>query len=67
MKNIFLTLFIIIFFTTATYGACAITGGACSIEDLNPKLQKQTVKKEIKKTTKKEKIKIKNTKQKDGK
>lgn len=67
MKKFFLTSFIILFFANSVFGACAITGGACAIEDLNPKLQKQIVKKEIKKTIKKEKIKIKNTKRKGGK
>ena len=46
MKKFFITSFIILFFANMVQGACSITGGACSIEDLNPKVQKQTQKKD---------------------
>ena len=65
MKKIFLTLFIILFFSNVVFGACSITGGACAIEDLNPQLQKQNIKKDSKNDKKQEKrknIKLKNTK-----
>ena len=48
-------------------GACSITGGACSIEDLNPKVQKQTQKKDHPKNKKQTKIKIKKDNKKSGK
>jgi len=47
MKNILLTIFIVLFFANTVHGTCVLTGGACAIDDLRPTTKKQN-KKEIK-------------------
>ncbi len=54
MKKIITLLVIIFVLNTPVYCACSITGGACAIEDINPKLKKQNSKKKSK-TIKKQK------------
>lgn len=58
MKKIIILIIILNFSVNAVYSACSLTGGACSINDLNNKQTVQTDKKDnAKEKTKQDKSK----------
>ncbi len=47
MKNILLIILLMCFFAEIAIGSCSITGGACSIDDINSTITKTQDKKNI--------------------